>query len=262
MTGVGLLKFPTHRFLTHEQRKELKRAFLGRFQSHNLRNLAIAFETDKDGNAYDGHHYAKPYQHHFAPVRKKKLNILEIGIGGYDDPRGGGQSLRMWRAFFPNSNIYGIDIYDKSSMDSRRIKTFQGSQIDEPFLRRVVNEIGVVDIVIDDGSHLSQHVITTFQILFPLLAPDGIYAIEDLQTSYWDQLDGSEWGGSRDLQAHWTSMGFLKQLVDGLNHAEFLEKGYIPSYSDLHVSSMHFYHNQVFVYKGLNDQLSNFTGLH
>lgn len=230
----------------------MRRAYLSQFESHNLRKLAIAFETDKDGIAHDCHHYANPYQHHFAPIRKKTLNILEIGIGGYDDPHGGGQSLRMWRAFFPNSNIYGIDIYEKKLHDSRRIKTFQGSQVDEAFLRRVVNEIGVIDVVIDDGSHLSQHVITTFQILFPLLAPDGIYAIEDLQTSYWDQVDGNEWGGSRDLHAQWTSMSFLKQLVDGLNHKEFLEEGYIPNYFDLHITSAHFYHNQAFIYKGLN----------
>lgn len=169
------------------------------------------------------------------------------------------QSLRMWREFFPNSNIYGIDLHNHKWLDSRRIKTFQGSQADSGFLQRVINEIGVVDIVIDDGSHFSEHVITSFQVLFPLLAPNGIYAIEDLQTSYWDRFDGIEWGGSRDLDAKWTSMGFLKSLVDGLNHTEFIEEGYSPSYFDLHIASIVFYHNQAFVYKGLNDQASNFS---
>jgi demethylmacrocin O-methyltransferase len=185
---------------------------------------------------------------------------LEIGIGGYDNPKVGGNSLRMWKVYFPNSNIFGIDIYDKTYHEEHRIKSFRGSQIDEDFLRGVVQEIGKVDIIIDDGSHRSDHIITTFKILFPLMDLNGIYVVEDLQTSYWDTMAGESWGGSTDLTAPYTSMNHFKSLIDGLNYEEFALDEYTPSYFDKHIISMHFYHNLLFIYKGLNNEGSNLLG--
>lgn len=84
-------------------------------------------------------------------------------------------------------------------------------------MRSVAKQIGGIDIIIDDGSHINEHVIKSFSILFPLLNMGGIYAIEDLQTSYWDESFG-HWGGSQDLSAAHTSMNFLKSLTNGLNY--------------------------------------------
>jgi hypothetical protein len=216
----------------------------------NLSKLAVAFGTDKEG----GHHYAKHYQHHFTKLRRYRLNLLEIGIGGYDDPRLGGNSLRMWKAYFRKGNIFGLDIYDKASHDERRIKTFVGSQADEESLRIIAAEIGAIDIVIDDGSHINSHVTTAFKVLFPLLSPNGIYVIEDLQTSYWDD---DNWDGSSDLAAAHTSMNFLKSLVDGLNYEEYMRDEYTPTYFDKNIISIHFYHNMAVLYKGANIEGSN-----
>lgn len=224
--------------------------------SHDLPELALLYGSDKHGS----HFYAQHYQRHFEPLRNRKLNLLEIGIGGYEDPEAGGESLRMWKRFFPKANIYGIDIYDKRAHDEARIKTYQGSQVDEAFLRKVKQEIGDLDLIIDDGSHLNEHVIDTFHILFPLLSPHGIYVVEDVQTSYWAEVGGIEWGGSPDLSAPHTMMNFFKSLVDGLNYEEFPTEGYEPSYYDRHIVSMHFYHNMVFIYKGVNNEGSNVLG--
>jgi demethylmacrocin O-methyltransferase len=159
----------------------------------------------------------------------------------------------MWRSYFPRGRIYGIDIYDKSCHNERRVRTFLGDQTDASFLLRVIAEIGNPNIVIDDGSHINSHVIQTFQILFPLLANDGIYVVEDTQTAYWPQFGGT----SEDLAAAPTSMCMLKRLIDGLNHEEFIRPGYVPSYFDENIVSMHFYHNLAFVYKGRNKEGSN-----
>ena len=154
------------------------------FFGSNLKLLSTIYGTDKWGF----HWYAQHYEKHFASMRKKELNILEIGIGGYSDPESGGDSLRVWRTYFPKSNIYGIDIYDKSIHQERRIKTFLGSQIDEMFLSDVVRKIGKIDIIIDDGSHQNEHILFTFKFLFPYLHENGFYVIEDTQTSYWPEL--------------------------------------------------------------------------
>lgn len=234
--------------------KPQTRSLISFFLRKNLTQLALLYRTDKAGE----HQYTQHYQRHFQPWRRKKLNILEIGIGGYENPKGGGRSLRMWRAYFPKSRIFGIDIYDKSHHDEKRIKTFQGSQVDTDFLKRVVEEIGRVDIIIDDGSHFNDHVITSFNFLFPLLADNGIYVVEDTQTSYWgSKVQDMDYGGSSDLTAPHTSMNYFKSLIDGLNHEEFTSDEYVPTYFDKHITAMHFYHNLVFIYKGFNDEGSN-----
>ncbi|MHC5719291.1 MAG: hypothetical protein ACYTX0_46360, partial [Nostoc sp.] len=198
----------------------------------------------------DNHRFAQHYQKHFAPLRLKKLKILEIGIGGYDDPKAGGDSLRMWRSYFPNSMIYGIDIVDKKSLESSRIQIFKGSQEDRNFLEKLIKQTGQMDIIIVDGSSVNEHRIKTFNILFPLLKDNGIYVEENTHISYWPSL-GEKWshlaeksvflsnhvnvGGSIDLNASHTIMAMYKRLVDGLNYQEFLNPGYSPSYFDKHI---------------------------
>ena len=153
----------------------------------------------------------------------------------------------MWKHYFPKGRIHGLDIEDKSFVDEGRIKAFRGSQDDPEVLRRIVDEIGRPDIVIDDGSHQPAHILATFEVLFPLLADDGIYVVEDTQTSYWP-----EWGGAEDPEDRSTSMAMLKRLADGLNHVEYVVEPYEPTYTDQHVVGVHFYHNLVFVQKGVN----------
>ena len=55
-----------------------------------------------------GHNYIPIYQDYFKPIRKEKLKFFEIGIGGYEDSHAGGESLRMWSEYFPNSQIMQI----------------------------------------------------------------------------------------------------------------------------------------------------------
>lgn len=222
------------------------------------------------GSKWNPHLFGQHYQEHFAPLKNKKLNILEIGVGGYEDPDSGGDSLRMWKQYFPNSMIYGMDIVDKSALEEDRIKIFQGSQDDEAFLKKVVAEVGKFDIIIDDGSHRNDHVIKTFKILFPQLNNGGIYVVEDTHTSYipsyenWSKFCSNnvaphwaEYGGSLDLYDQRTMINFFKRLVDCLSHQEFLHPGYTPNYFDKHIVGIHFYRNQVFIYKGDNTAPGN-----
>ena len=214
----------------------------------DLASLAGRHGTDKWGR----HWYARHYETHFAPRRLEPLTVIEIGVGGYEDPAKGGASLRMWKEFFPQARIFGIDVHDKSAFEEERIRIFRGSQDDPAFLDGVLADTGPPDIVIDDGSHRNDHVVASFQALFPRLREGGIYAVEDLQTSYWPS-----YGGSVDVAAPHTSMAFFKNLADGLNHAEWIRPGYEPTFLDLNVASVHFYHNMVFVYRGRNDEESN-----
>ena len=80
---------------------------IGLIFGRSLTKLAQIYNTDKWG----AHFYTPHYQRHLSKFKYKKIKLLEIGIGGYDDPRKGGESLRMWNRYFPFGTIYGVDIY-------------------------------------------------------------------------------------------------------------------------------------------------------
>ena len=145
-----------------------------------------------------------------------------------------------------------MDIFDKSPHQEPRIQIFQGSQADKQCLEAIHNDTGDFDLIVDDGSHLNEHIITSFEILFPLLKRGGIYVVEDIQTAYWPT-----YGGQVTPGADGTAMSFFRKLADGLNHSEFLIPGYQPSYFDRNILSLHFYHNMVVIYKGENNCSSN-----
>ena len=211
----------------------------------SLTTLATLYKSDKWGM----HWYAQHYDKHFQRFRDKKFNLLEIGVGGYENTAAGGESLRMWKSYFPHARLYGIDLYNKKAVEEDRIKTFQGSQDDEAFLKDTFKQVGSLDIIIDDGSHVNDHILKSFKTLFPLLNADGIYAIEDVQTSYWAEYGGSEY---TDGQAD-TVMNYFKRQVDGLNHVEY-KSPYGATYFDKNIFSIHFYHNLIIIHKWKNDE--------
>lgn len=204
--------------------------------------LASYYGTDK----WNEHWYAEIYADHFRELRDQELNVLEIGVGGYDHPQNGGASLRMWKAYFHRSHIHGIDIYDKKPIEERRIKVWQGSQIDLAFMSAVFAEIGRVDIMVDDGSHMNAHVIETFRHCLPLLAPDGIYAIEDVHTSYLPQYGGNPQASADPA----TIMGYFKRLADGLNHTEMPGQSEVAGGLHTLIRAMHFYRDLIIVERG------------
>ena len=230
-------------------RKYTKYFCLLPFFRKNLNIIGFLHGTDKCGV----HSYTTHYMTHLKKFRLKRINLLEIGVGGYDSPILGGESLRMWKSYFLHGKIYGVDIYDKSPLQERRIKIFKGSQVDKGFMCKVIDQIGEIDIIIDDGSHINNHVIETFNHLFPKLKNGGVYVIEDTQTSYWESCGGD----SKDLNNPKTTMNFFKNLTDSLNCEEFLIPDYKKNYFDETIISMHFYHNMIFVYKGDDDKRSN-----
>lgn len=97
--------------------------------ANNLAKLSLIHDSDK----YVGHFYTQHYQEHFKKFRKRKLKLLEIGVGGYNSPYNGGNSLRMWSYYFPFGDIYSFDIYKKELNVNRRINITQGDQSDSAF---------------------------------------------------------------------------------------------------------------------------------
>jgi MycE methyltransferase N-terminal len=213
-------------------------------QSQSLSDLAIKYGSDKWGSV---HWYTQHYQRNFAEVQYDPLRILEIGIGGYNYESIGGESLYTWQRFFPRALVYGLDIYAKPAVTGPRIRAVQGDQNDPAFLAELGAEAGPFDIIIDDGSHINQHIVTSFTHLFPHLRPGGWYVIEDLHTAYWPAF-----GGNASPGASGTSIALLKDMLDRLHQEEYLDSGHPDVENPSHPSEIVLYHNIAFLRKGNN----------
>jgi hypothetical protein len=167
--------------------------------------IAKKYKTDKSS---ESHNYTKFYDLHFNDIREKNLKVLEIGIQN-------GFSLKMWKEYFFNSKIFGIDLTDLKHLEEDRIKIFVGNQSDKNFLTNINNECEGFDIIIDDGSHKSLDIKNSFYHLFPLLNPGGIYVVEDLHTNYWEKSNNfPDWKMGND---YLTFIDEIKNLIDNVN---------------------------------------------
>lgn len=147
-----------------------------------LCRLARTYGSDKCPTIL--HTYTPEYHRLLSGL--KVTNMLEIGIGNVPlmKPIVGetyrpGASLRMWRDYFPQATIYGCDIDTTVMFEDVRIKTFWVDQSSETCLKERVPDIEY-DVILDDGSHILEHMVTSFRTLWTRVANDGLYIIEDL----------------------------------------------------------------------------------
>lgn len=150
-----------------------------------LDEIAILHGTDKATiHPVKGHGYTPHYAKHFEPLRDAPLKVLEIGVGG-------GESIKTWLDYFSQAKIWGLDVVrDTNSWNTKGLEAYRytyvhGDQSDPTMWQCfLADHGGKWDIVIDDGGHSSQQIITSFNALWPQLAPGGFYCIEDLATCY------------------------------------------------------------------------------
>jgi predicted O-methyltransferase YrrM len=173
----------------------------------DLCRLAERHDTDK------GTQYTQVYHRWLAHSREQRMRMLEIGL--YN-----GGSLRMWRDYLPNTVLHGIDIDARTLAYQDEVPNSQVRLVDQgdaAALEAFVAELGGnYDFILDDGGHTMLQQIVSFEVLWPQLMPGGIYAIEDLGTSYF-----ADYGG-RDLREPGTAVDYAKDLVDAVNRTHAL----------------------------------------
>lgn len=152
--------------------------------------------------------YLDEWDRVFSPIRKNRINLLEIGVQN-------GGSLEIWGKYFYNAErIVGCDIDEKCrcvQIDDPRVSVIIGDANDESTQNEIKAKAPIFDLIIDDGSHKSSDIIRSFFRYFPLLSEDGIYLVEDLHTSYWADYEGG-------LHNPYSAISFFKRLVDIVNH--------------------------------------------
>lgn len=150
-----------------------------------LSALAAKHGTDKgldhcEGNPLSPKGYTQYYERYFIGLIMLPASaFLEIGVWR-------GASLRMWEEYLPYANVYGVDVKPECKKhETERTKIFIGSQSDKTFLKNCLSQIKQpLRVVVDDGSHVPQDQIASFEVFFPALASRGWYVIEDLRTHY------------------------------------------------------------------------------
>jgi hypothetical protein len=167
------------------------------------------------------HGYHRFYDTFLLPYRyKKNIKLFEIGIDA-------GRSLKLWMDFMPYAKIYGMDKDLKIS--NEKFTIFQGDQSSIQDLNIIINEIKKVNIIIDDGSHVPRHQILSFNYLFKnLLDFDGIYIIEDIETSYWTNGELYEYPINVGYNHSENIVKIFRDIADIVNR-EFLTKENIKS---------------------------------
>jgi hypothetical protein len=226
--------------------------------------LKEAFDKRHRGAMIKHDHFFDIYDSHLSHLQNKNLKILEIGV--YN-----GGSLYMWKNYFPNSKVTGLDIdpYCKRWAEpDKDINVYIGDQCDTDFLKEVCEKEGPFDLIIDDGGHINHQIITSFEFLFDYLKEGGTYVVEDTFASYYPKYGDNESDreiGTRGeilnpvlkpFDKNNTSMEFLKSLTDKLNvwayrsdeAGELKKTGKIDKY-EKSLYSMHFYDCIVFINK-------------
>lgn len=201
-------------------------------KKETLLEIATKYKTDKVENGYINY-----YSKHFSPLRNKKLNVLEIGVKRETETTSGACSLKTWKEYFSESNIYGIDIDSKNKeYEQDRIEIFIGNQADESFINEVVKKVGQFDIIIDDGSHVNELTIASWKYLFPHLKSGGIYVIEDMVCSY-QNLDEFEVRRKAKNNQHWWGMHLLPETVSYNNDRKILNNFFAERIFNMDIGS-------------------------
>ena len=151
--------------------------------------------------------YLQAYDDLLADWRPRALNLLEIGVQN-------GGSLEIWGQYFPQARLLvGCDINPKCATlhyDDPRIHLVVGDICADDTEQKIAALTPCWDIIIDDGSHVSGHIITAFARYFPRISAGGVFIAEDLHCSYWQNYEGG-------LSDPFSSLSFFKLLVDIVN---------------------------------------------
>ncbi|WP_278471972.1 glycosyltransferase family 2 protein [Gimesia maris] len=152
--------------------------------------------------------YISEYERLFADFRTVPVRLLEIGIQN-------GGSLDIWSKYFDTlKKAVGCEINPDSGKlkyENPNVMVVIGDANEDPTEQEILEQCQSFEIIIDDGSHKSSDIISSFNRYFPYLENNGVYVAEDLHCSYWNEFGGG-------LFDPFSSMAFFKYLADIINH--------------------------------------------
>jgi hypothetical protein len=143
-------------------------------EHNDLKHYGYLFKSNK----ITQHGFHRFYHKELVEYKHKTIGIIEIGIESFN-------SIDMWKQYFPKAFVYGISINVK--YDDARIKIFRADQSNLNSLKQINSEIThPIYFINDNGKHLPEHQLITFDYLFSnVLKEGGTYIIENIEVYYW-----------------------------------------------------------------------------
>jgi len=211
-------------------------------------NLMLEYGKINNTDKVTHHEYHKYYDYILKQFYNSHGSIVEIGIGT-------GVSLPMWISLFKNAHIYGVDIEneDKTNQKYTIVKADQSNIDDLNMLKSQLIDKSVF-FINDDGSHIPEHQLLTFNTLFPILLEGGIYIIEDIETSYWNKGECYNYKTNYGYKHPKSIIEIFKESVDIMNREFVTEKTQLSN-KILHynyIDSVTFGRNCIIIKKGYN----------
>lgn len=121
------------------------------------------------------HDYLRHYDFMFGAFREEKFSLVEFGCFR-------GDSLRMWEQYFPNAEIYGVDLDESTKQyEKGRVHIVIGDATSQDTYDKLKAETGGAFIILDDASHAWGDQRRSFELFWDMLSPGGFYVIEDLE---------------------------------------------------------------------------------
>jgi len=120
------------------------------------------------------HGYERVYEPLLAPLRHQEIRILEIGV-----LRGAG--IESWLRYFPHAHVVGIDLFTRVSLDLVAPRDHRRVELIKADSTYPLPEMGMFDLIFDDGDHSPETQRLTFENYYPTLAFGGTYFIEDVR---------------------------------------------------------------------------------
>jgi len=203
----------------------------------SLTELAEFYQTDK---CYTLHNYIAMYEQWFGKLHINKM--LEIGLGG-------GASVRMWADYFPDAEIYAMELggeefknnWANSTLDVSDINIIIGNSTDPKIWENIPDNL---DLIIDDGDHTADSQIATFKLGFNKLRSRGTYSIEDTHCGFEER-----YGKSFALYNYFFNLVINQQLPGANTEGDFYKfQQYMPEIvRDIY--AYHFYKSIIFLEK-------------
>ena len=148
----------------------------------NMKDIFKKNGSDKGVTGKYPHHYHTVYESVFESRRNEPIKILEVGIWK-------GTSHQSWLDYFPNAEVYGIDIFtrvqpeDVPALQDDRCHYIKADSTDPRIQGHIEAAWGkdiTFDFIIDDGLHTPSANKKTFENLWEYTAKGGSFLIEDV----------------------------------------------------------------------------------
>lgn len=153
-------------------------------KNESLKDLAQRFPVDRD-YAYQ---FLSKYELVFSQLQNVRT-VMEIGVHNH------GNELEIWNRYFESAQVIGVNReFHQLNNDLRNVSLVKVNFDDDEDFTRFINKYSSVDIVIDDYTNKMEDQQRLLARLFKSLTPNGIYIIEDLQTSRQCKQSQTNWG--------------------------------------------------------------------